>query len=175
MIKKPIYSIRSYIIIFFVLSFAGWIYELIIDLVKKGTFINQGFFLGPYLPIYGAGGLCIIIFLQKLYKKPILTFLFSMVICSIIEYSTSYILEEIYHKLWWNYKNFYLNLNGRICAEGIIIFGIFAMLVNYFFSPYLNKFISKIPVKIQYILCILLIILFIIDFSFSIFSPHSAL
>lgn len=175
MITEQKYTIKSYVIIFFILSFMGWCYELILDLINKGILINQGFFIGPYLPIYGSGGICVIILLRRFHKKPIITFFLSMGICVIIEYSTSYILELIYHKLWWDYSNLFLNLNGRIALIQTLLFGGFCLILNYFLAPFLNKQIIKLPNKLQTTTCICLISLFIIDFSFSILSPQSAL
>ena len=172
MITEQKYTLKSCVIIFFIFSFLGWCYELILDLINKGALINLGFFLGPYLPIYGTGSLCVIVLLKKFYKKPLLTFFLSMVICSTIEFFTSYILELIYHKLWWDYSNLFLNLNGRIALGVAVVFGIFCLILNYILAPFFNKQIYKIPNKIQTIICIVLITVFIIDFSFSIFSPH---
>ena len=132
MITQQKYTLKSYILIFFIFSFIGWCYELLLHLIIKGGFINPGFFSGPYLPIYGSGGLCVIVFLRKLYNRPVVTFFISMGICATIEYLTSYVLQLIYHKLWWDYSDMYLNLNGRIFVGGIIIFGIFCIIINYF-------------------------------------------
>lgn len=35
-----------------------------------------------------------------------------------VEYFTSYYMELTPGKKWWDYSGYYLNLNGRICAEG---------------------------------------------------------
>ena len=46
-----------YVLLFFALSFLGWIWEVLLFLVTEHAFINRGVYRGPYLPIYGAGGL----------------------------------------------------------------------------------------------------------------------
>ena len=48
----------------------------------------------------------------------------SVVICSILEYSTSYILEKIFNTRWWDYSMDKFNINGRICLGTMIPFGI---------------------------------------------------
>ena len=173
--ETPKYSIKSCIILFFIFAFIGWLYECTYRLMHSGTLVNRGFFLGPYLPIYGAGGLCIIIFLQRFYNKKVLSFILIIFICCIIEYLTSYVLELIYHKLWWNYSFFKLNLNGRICAEAALLFGFAGYIVNYHFAPFINKLIIRIPNKIQLFICIILIIIITLDFITSIFAPHSGI
>ena len=55
-------QIENYIALFFIYSFLGWSIETIGDTIKKKKFVNRGFLLGPYCPIYGAGVLLITIF-----------------------------------------------------------------------------------------------------------------
>ena len=49
--------ITTYIIYFFVLSAAGYVYETIAMTIWGGKWDNRGFFYGPLIPIYGAGAL----------------------------------------------------------------------------------------------------------------------
>ena len=47
--------------------------------------------MGPWLPIYGSGGIMILVFLRRLAKRPALLFLCIMTLCSTLEYMTSWI------------------------------------------------------------------------------------
>ena len=82
--------------------------------------MNNGTLHGPWLPIYGTGGVIILILLKKLRKRPLFEFLAAMVLCGGLEYFSSWYLEKTHGgQRWWDYTGYFLNLNGRICAAGI--------------------------------------------------------
>ena len=54
-----------YIMLFFALAFIGWCFEVLNEIRKVHGFINRGVLHGPWLPIYGFGGLIIYILLKK--------------------------------------------------------------------------------------------------------------
>ena len=107
-----------YVLLFFLLAFAGWLWEVGIYLVTRQSLVNRGVYFGPYLPIYGVGGLALWFLLQRLHQKPFVTFLLSAALCSVLEYGASVWLEWKWGMRWWDYSGFFLNLNGRICQIG---------------------------------------------------------
>ena len=58
-------NIELLIIFFFIYSFLGWLMEVILTIFKEKKFINRGFLIGPYCPIYGWGCILIILLLEK--------------------------------------------------------------------------------------------------------------
>ena len=158
---------------FFVFAFIGWIYEVILTIVQLGFFCNRGFLYGPILPIYGFGGVAVLILLRKILHKPIATFFSIMAIAATIEYSTSYIIEKITGLRYWDYSNIALNLNGRICLKALIVFGLAGCLAAYIVAPLLSIILKRINKnKLKIIACILIIIL-LFDFSYTIKNPHT--
>ena len=137
--------------------------EVIVTMVQNKKFINRGFLIGPYCPIYGWGSLIIILTLNSNKNDMIGLFLKAIVICSILEYMTSYIMEKLFHARWWDYSEKKFNLNGRICLETMIPFGVLACIVIYGIQPILYQFYTRIPNTILYIITILLFILYLID------------
>ena len=166
------YTILNYILFFFAFSFIGWIWEVGLCLVQSGELVKIGTLFGPWLPIYGAGGVLVLILFRRFYKKPVLTFFLSMIVCSILEYFTSYFLEKATGLRWWDYSGFLLNLDGRICLEGSIIFGIGGCLVIYYAAPFLKKYFDKIKRLPLIIFTIILSLLFIADEVYSRFHPN---
>ena len=147
------YSIWSIILMFFTCSFIGWLWEIAIHLYEDGVFVNRGFLKGPYVPIYGAGSIMILILLSKLRSKPLLEFTSIIVLCGVMEYSTATILDFVYHAKWWDYSGYFLNIQGRICAEGLLIFGVFGSLVVYFLGPVFDNLFNLFqisPITHQY-------------------------
>lgn len=119
--------------------------------------------MGPYCPIYGSGCILIILLLNKYENDPIALFLMSMVICSILEYLVSYVLEKLFNARWWNYSDRKFNINGRICLEMLIPFGFLGCLLTYVINPFMCNILLKVPSNILNALAIILFVLFIID------------
>ena len=124
------YSITAYILFFFTFAFAGWCFEVLLHLARYGVFVNKGTLMGPWLPIYGYGGIAILILLKKFRDKPVLIIILSMLIAGTIEYATSWYLEYFHGMSWWDYSSFYFNINGRICLEVLLVFGALGFLVT---------------------------------------------
>ena len=160
------------IALFLIYSFIGWIVEVSAFLIQDHKFVNRGFFIGPVVPIYGTGGILITILLTKHQSDPIVLFCMAVVVCSILEYLTSYIMEKLFKTRWWDYSNKKFNINGRICLSNLILFGIMGLVMVYLINPFLIDILNKIdPILLKCVVSIL-IVLFVIDFfvSFSVTS-----
>lgn len=167
------YSIWSMIVIFFALSFIGWLWEVSLHLVIDGEFVNRGVMHGPWLPIYGAGSVLILLLLHRFRKHPVVEFFAIIVLCGGVEYSASYLLEQLHHGVrWWDYTGYFLNLNGRICAEGLLVFGIGGMAMVYLLAPILDSLIRKIPIKKLALVCAVLLSVFFADQIYSTIHPN---
>lgn len=160
------------IALFLIYSFIGWIVEVSAFLIQDHKFVNRGFLIGPVVPIYGTGGILITILLTKYQSDPIVLFCMAVIVCSILEYLTSYIMEKIFKTRWWDYSNKKFNINGRICLSNLIVFGIMGLVMVYLINPFLINILNKIdPILLKCVVSIL-IVLFVIDFfvSFSVTS-----
>ena len=138
------YKTFSLIALFLIYSFIGWIVEVSAFLIQDHKFVNRGFLIGPVVPIYGTGGILITILLTKYQSDPIVLFCMAVIVCSILEYLTSYVMEKIFKTRWWDYSNKKFNINGRICLEGLILFGLGGFGFTYIFAPLLDTFYKKI-------------------------------
>lgn len=166
------YSFLSLLQLFFTYSLFGWCWEVIFYLANTGQFVNRGTMHGPWLPIYGVGGMLIILLLRPFREKPALLFTLTVIVCGAVEYFTSWILEVLFNEKWWDYTGYFLNLNGRICFEGLLVFGMAGWAFTYIISPFLDDLYGKAAKKYRWIICIALSILFIIDLIWSIVSPN---
>lgn len=155
--------IREYFLLFIIYSFIGWVMEVIYAGILDKKFTNRGFLIGPICPIYGIGCLLIIILLKDFKSHPVGLFILAIVIASLLEYFTSYFMEKIFKARWWNYTQNKFNINGRICLETMIPFGLIACLVMYIVNPFILETIYKLPEIVLNISVILFGILFIID------------
>lgn len=168
------YSPISLILIFFAFCVTGWVWEVSLHLVADGTFVNRGMLHGPWIPIYGAGSLLILTLLYRLRRKPILEFTAIVILSGVIEYMTSYYTECLFNgKKWWDYQGYFLNLDGRICAEGLLTFGIGGMILVYLIAPMLDNYLRKMKTQIAVPLCVILLSLFMIDQVYSFINPNT--
>ena len=156
-------EIEMYIMLFFIYSLAGWLIEMIPATIREKKFVDRGFLVGPYCPIYGCGVILITLLLKKYANDVVVTFFLSVIICGTLEYLTSYIMEKIFKARWWDYSNNKFNINGRICLETLVPFGIGGVLVLFVFNPFLEKIINLIPDLALNIVTGVLCVLFLID------------
>ena len=145
---------------FVIYSFMGWIYECAYCTLKTGHWQNRGFLFGPICPIYGAGGMsCILFFgpggivsninrMAGLGGGEIPTweiFTISAVGSFILEYLTSYLLEKIFHAVWWDYSETPLNINGRACLPATLGFGVAGVFVSQYLLPAARSVKDAVP------------------------------
>ena len=157
----------TYSILFFIYSFLGWLMEVILSLITEHRFVNRGFLLGPCCPIYGSGSLLLFILLKDYTDNFIVLFILTMFICSLLEYTTSYIMEKIFKLRWWDYTNMKYNLNGRICLETMTPFSLLGALTIKYVTPYLINVMNNFSLKVILTISIILITIFIVDIVIS--------
>lgn len=162
------YNICLYFFMFYCFSIMGWIVECIACSIEQRKFIHdRGFLIGPYCPIYGCGGLVITLTLSNLANYPVALFSTAILICGLLEYLTSYLMEKIFNARWWDYSQNKYNINGRVCLETIIPFGLLGMLLIYVVNPFVFGILVKVPTNILNIIAIIVATLFIADLVIS--------
>ncbi len=161
-------TVFTYILYFFFYSAAGWLGESIYCSIGERKIINRGFLVGPMCPIYGTGAMVMAVLLYNPFRdKPILVFLFGMILCDIVEYVTSYLMEKLFNARWWDYKDELLNIKGRICFKHTLYWGVGSLLFVRFVHPKIIGLFDKIPDNyIVPTVCGILVI-FIIDVIYS--------
>ncbi len=167
------YSVWSLVLLFFIFSFIGWCWEVSLHLVLDGVFVNRGALHGPWLPIYGSGGVLLLTLLNRVRSSPVKEFFCIIFVCGMVEYWTSYYLEMVYDGMkWWDYRGYFLNLNGRICAEGLLVFGIGGMVFVYIAAPLLDNRIRVIRKQVLVWSCLILLGMYAADTVYSAGHPN---
>ena len=179
--KKVFETITDLLFYFICFCIVGWIYEVILFLIDDHIFVNRGFFFGPWLPVYGFGGLIIYFLFNKLKKKPIkiwklnirpvLIYIYIVLSSTLVELIATYVMDlmKIDWRELWDYSGRILNFQGRIALKTSLKFGIVGIIGVYLIIPLIEKFlgIKKIPtIIIKYVV----IALFIIDAIIHIFT-----
>lgn len=160
-------DIRVCFLVFIAYSFIGWLIEIVnVGFIEK-KIINRGFLIGPYCPIYGVGAVLLTLWLDTNTNDLFGVFVKAMVICASLEYVTSYLMEKLFGTRWWDYSNNRFNINGRICLETMIPFGIGGCILVYIVSPFIVSIYELLPSTALTIISSILFIIFIIDFIIS--------
>lgn len=142
-----LWRIVAYFIIY---SVEGFIIETIFGVLTKGVLESRKSFLyGPFCSIYGLGAVLMILPLQRFKKNNYTLFAAGFVIGSIIEYLVSLIGELIFHIKWWDYSDQILNLNGRICVQFSLFWGLLAIYLMSDINKRVDKLIDFLKKKIS--------------------------
>lgn len=156
-------SIYEYFLIFMFYSVLGWVIEIGLTLFYSKKFVNRGFLIGPYCPIYGFGVLLIMFILKSYLDRPLGLFCMAVIICSILEYLTSYLMEKIFKARWWDYSNKKFNIEGRICLSYAMLFGIGGTLIMYLINPFIINIMNMTSSMVIKILASILFIIYLVD------------
>ncbi len=155
-------KIKIYFILFMLYSIFGWICEEIVTFDSKKGFINRGFLLGPYCPIYGFSAIFMTLILNR-FSNLLAIFFLALIICSTVEYLSSYVMEKMFNARWWDYSKKPFNINGRICLKNALGFGVMGLILIEVVDPYLRTLILRFsPLKINIAFYVMLIT-FILD------------
>ncbi len=167
--KLTIHHIFWYFLIF---SIAGIIIETIYCYATTGVLESRkGLIWGPFCPVYGVSATILIIYLNRYQNRNILQlFVYGFIIGSIVEYILSFGLESIYGMRFWDYGYVKMNLNGRICLQYSIYWGVLSAIIMKLVKPEIDRLVFKIPAKGRKITEILLIIFFTVNCIFTIWG-----
>ena len=156
-------GITYYFLLFMIYSVAGWLLEVTCKYIDYKKFINRGFLIGPYCPIYGFGAVLITFLLYRYEEDPIVLFLMTILICGALEYFTSWAMEKIFKARWWDYSKRKFNLDGRICLGTLVPFGVFGLILTYITNPFLLNCLNNANLIVLNTIAVILFIIYIVD------------
>ena len=156
-------TIINYFLYLMIYSFLGWACESAYISIGRKKLVNSGFMHGPFCPIYGFGALFVILLISRLETNPLLVFLLGIIITSVIEYFTSWLLEMLFHVMWWDYSQRKFNINGRVCLRNSFLFGCLSIFVIYFLHPMVITFVENLSISLRQLLAIVLFLYLITD------------
>ena len=159
----------SAFLIFILFSFIGWISEVIyVGVTSAHKFVNRGFLHGPLCPVYGFGGVVILMLPPSLYATWIPLFFASMILCTIVEYFVSWLMEKLFHTRWWDYSHYKIQLNGRICLLNSILFGFLGVVVIHFVYPLMIDLLNSLGQKVINVSGVIIFAVLSVDIFFTV-------
>lgn len=137
------------IVLFFIFSLLGWMMEVTLKYFQYHRFINRGFLIGPYCPIYGAGVVLVTVLVGGLIGirggTPAEVFMAGFFICGGLEYFISWYMEKAFHARWWDYSQKPMNLNGRVWIGNLMLFGLASVVIVLWLDPLYFRLIEGCP------------------------------
>ena len=166
------YSMVEMTGLFFAFSVIGWLWEVGLHVVLDGELVNRGTMLGPWLPIYGAGGVLAVLLLRRVAYSPALVLALGTGMCTAVEYATGRYLLAVYGLLWWDYSMYPLNIDGLVSPLTSLLFGLGCCAAVYWAGPALAGLLGRLTRRQARVLCAALAVLFVMDFGWSTVHPN---
>ena len=158
------------ILLFFTFSVLGWCTEVALKYRQYHRFINRGFLIGPYLPIYGAGVTFVTFVMELLGGRDDsygTAFLVSFFLCGALEYFASWFMEKRFHARWWDYSKKPMNLHGRVWIGNLILFGIAGTVISKLVDPVFFRLAGNVGYPLKPILCAVIAAVMLTDYVVS--------
>ncbi len=157
-------SLVKYILLFFFYSAAGWCLESLYCSIGEKRFVNRGFLTGPMCPIYGTAALVLTILIYNPFRNnPLAVFVLGIILCDIVEYVTSYIMEKLFSARWWDYTYEFLNIGGRICLKHTLYWGVISIIFVKTIHPAVENLYSKIEGPYLKVILFAVLGIFVLD------------
>lgn len=158
------YSGLELLAFFYIYAFIGWCGEVCVATIRHKKFVNRGIMSGCLCPIYGWAAVFCAIFLPELADNVWLLFLGGMIVSTVWEYMTGSLLERFFHKKLWDYSDKKFNLDGYICLQYSLLWGVLTVVCMLFVNGFLSRMLSYVPRLVLVIVLAVLTVLAILDF-----------
>lgn len=156
-------GVYDFCLSFFIYGFLGWCCEVAFAACKSRKFVNRGFLNGPICPIYGIGVSIVIAFLDPFKSNPVLLYVTSVILVTLLEGITGWGMDVIFHHKWWDYSKMPLNIGGYVCPLFSLLWGICCVLIVYFVHPAIAGLIDFLPVWLGWTLILVFGVVLLID------------
>ncbi len=157
-------GIEHWLFIFSIYCILGWMQESALESLYHKRPINRGFLKGPYIPIYGVGGILLLFICAPFRDNPVLVFLVALVSCTILEYFTGWLMETFFGKQFWDYSMLKLTYKNRISLLSSLFWGVMGLFVTYIVSDATAFVISKLPHQFISFAAVIIPLFMTIDF-----------
>ncbi len=162
--------IEEWLLPVYLFAVSGWLWEAALTGIEAGQFVNRGFLHGPWLPVYGIGGI-LLMALSRRHSGGRL-FVLSALAGGAVEFIGGTILENVYHYQWWSYAGWPGAVGTRVCLVTMAVYGILGVSVFPRLGPWLGEQFDGVHSGVRTFCCRMLSVVFATDLVFSVFSPN---
>lgn len=164
--------LEEWLLCFYVFSAAGWLWEVLLTAFTTGEWVNRGLLHGPWLPVYGFGGVLMAALLGRSRRTRAAPFLLGGLLGGAVEYGTALILENWYQRRWWDYTGWPGSVQGRVCLASVTAFAIAGWLASRL-VPTLVRRIAGLRDPARSLLCRTVSLVFALDWALSLLYPNT--
>lgn len=157
--------------LFFLFCNIGWVQESAIESLYRRRWINRGFLRGPYIPIYGFGGMTILFCCMPFRENGFMVYLVGMLACTTLEYFVGWFMETIFHKQFWDYSMLKITYKNRISLLSSLFWGLLSLFMVYILFGYVDALVRVLPLNVIIIYDMVMMLTVCVDTIMSI-SHH---
>lgn len=168
------------IFFFFLCAGSGFLWEVFLMYAQGWDYVNRGFFYGPWLPVYGAGGALFHLLLSRkaascssLFLRIPAVFVLSALLGTGLELFTGWLLDSLWNLRYWDYSTYPFHFHGYICLWSAIGFGCAGVLWICLIAPHAAKLWFRISAKWRRSLNTILLLLFVLDCAAALIFPNT--
>ena len=149
---------------FFLFTMIGWLQESVIESIYHRKLINRGFLKGPYIPVYGCGGIAMLVCCLPFQWNGFLVFLVGMTACTLLEFFTGWLMEKLFNKQFWDYSMFKITYKNRISLISSLFWGVLSLFMVYVLYDIVKKICFSVPHLFVYAFDIVMAVVVSVDF-----------
>lgn len=166
-----LYGMPRIMFLFFLFCNIGWVQESAIESLYRRRWINRGFLRGPYIPIYGFGGMTILFCCMPFRENGFMVYLVGMLACTTLEYFVGWFMETIFHKQFWDYSMLKITYKNRISLLSSLFWGLLSLFMVYILFGYVDALVRVLPLNVIIIYDMVMMLTVCVDTIMSI-SHH---
>lgn len=139
------YTIMQWFFFFYLYCFLGWCVESSYVSIKSRRLVNRGFMRGPFLPLYGSGGIMMLVVSMPFQDNPFLVYIAGCIGATTLEYVTGVTMEALFKVRYWDYSQNKFNFQGHICLFTSLSWGFLTIFMTEVIHKPIEKMVLSMP------------------------------
>lgn len=161
------YTAVHWLFFFYFYCFFGWCFESAYVSIRCKRPVNRGFMRGPFLPLYGSGGIMMLLVSMPFQDNLFLVYVAGCIGATLLEYVTGVAMEAIFKVRYWDYSNQRFNFQGHICLSSSLAWGGLTILMTEWMHKPVERLAMAIPMSVLTVLVMVLTAIIWADFALS--------
>lgn len=162
------YTVIQWLFFFYFYCFFGWVFESTYVSLKKKQLVNRGFMRGPFLPIYGSGGIMMLVVSMPFQDNVFLTYIAGCIGATALEFFTGMTMEALFKVRYWDYSDQKFNYKGHICLSSTIAWGFLTILMTEFLHRGVERVVFALPELLVTIVTVVISCVMLVDMTLSV-------
>ena len=161
------YSVIQWLFFFYFYCFVGWCIESTYVSIHQKRLVNRGFMRGPFLHLYGSGGIMMLVVSMPFQEHLILVYIAGCIGATILEYVTGVTMEALFKVRYWDYSDKKFNFQGHICLGTSLAWGLLTILMTRLVHKPVENLVLMIPTTVLTVVTLILTVTIACDFALS--------